>query len=144
MFHLALPLACAVAYRAAVHTATIGGRVPHTATAPDGARLQPDRLGQTGTDPIDRLPPRIQRGTWSPSPDAFFSRFHLLRQAGQDRQGTAHRSGRIGGGHKSIDRSLAQAFDPLGTQTSARMPPHQVLHAEDLGRLLGDERPTLA
>ena len=144
MFAVALALPCAIADVGAVDTATRRGIVSYPRQASDVARCQEARLGEHRPDPIDRLPPRIPRCPVYPGPDACGHRLALLGQAVQHRQSTADRQGLLRVRSKRITLGLTHALDPIGTQTRARVAHKNVLHAQDIGRLLRDQRGALA
>jgi len=78
IFDVARPFALAIAELRAVHTATIGGIVPHRGKAADRTRFQSDRLRQDRPNALHREQLLVGRRVVEALMDRLFQGFALL------------------------------------------------------------------
>jgi hypothetical protein len=138
IFDIACAFALAIAEFVTIDTAAIGGIVPHTGKAADRPRLLRDCLGQDRPDASHGEPLLMRWRMAQTLMDALFQYLELMLETVQHRKATGdcQHLGLLG--QQALEFLLRELVKPFAAEACSGIPRQDVLHTEDIGRVLTD------
>jgi hypothetical protein len=138
IFDIACAFALAIAEFVTIDTAAIGGIVPHTGKAAHRPRLQRDRLGHDRPDASHGEQLLVCWRMAQTLLDALFPYVDLMLETVQHRKATGdcQHLGLLG--QQALEFLRRSLVNPFEAEACPGIPRQDVLHTEDIGRVLTD------